>query len=379
MSSVLTNLFESMENKKVQETVKSKLLDFEKMIADSARASGIQPRTYLKNLVAKNEAFAKSPLVKVLMGEDELPFPDAREVKTKGLRKDPNNPAYIGPNTSPKVAYALKQYVAQNPAFWTGNSGKADKKDFEELMRLALTDMNAFYKKVDSMDSNPRDGVYQALTNKGLGIGTSEQEQTNEDETSAVMDILAKHPEEYKMLKDGNGLGDDLYAALFTHFSATGEMPYGTQKARDGDPYQWIEDELDDLGLLETVVEAFDDHKEDLAKELYYNGSFKEEIQSKFKTWEDYMASEEFEEDAARLMSKFESVAHVDETVIHEALDEAKKKKGKKKPAPTSPDKWSRAKAKARSKFDVYPSAYANAYAAKEYKKMGGGWRMATK
>jgi len=382
MSSVLTNLFESMENKKVQETVKSKLLDFEKMIADSARASGIQPRTYLKNLVAKNEAFAKSPLVKVLMGEDELPFPDAREVKTKGLRKDPNNPAYIGPNTSPKVAYALKQYVAQYPAFWTGDSGKADKKDFEELMRLALTDMNAFYKKVDSMDSNPRDGVYQALQNKGLGIGTSEQEQTNEDETSAVMDILAKHPEEYNALKDGEPLHDqaNLFDALFQHFSATGDMPYGTQKARDGDPYQWIEDELDDLGLLENMVEAFDDHKEDLAKELYYNGPNKEDIQNKYKSLEDYMASEEFEDDATKLMYKFDSVEHVDEAVIREALDEAKKKKkGKKKPAPTSPEKWSRAKAKARSKFDVYPSAYANAYAAKEYKKMGGGWRMATK
>lgn len=48
----------------------------------------------------------------------------------------------------------------------------------------------------------------------------------------------------------------------------------------------------------------------------------------------------------------------------------------KKKPKPTSPEKWARAKAKARSKFDVYPSAYANAYASKEYKKMGGGWRM---
>ena len=56
MSSVLTNLFESMENKKVQETVKSKLLDFEKMIADSARASGIQPRTYLKNLVLRKNS-----------------------------------------------------------------------------------------------------------------------------------------------------------------------------------------------------------------------------------------------------------------------------------------------------------------------------------
>lgn len=48
----------------------------------------------------------------------------------------------------------------------------------------------------------------------------------------------------------------------------------------------------------------------------------------------------------------------------------------KKKPKPTSPEKWASAKAKARSKFDVYPSAYANAWAAKEYKKMGGGWRM---
>ena len=36
---------------------------------------------------------------------------------------------------------------------------------------------------------------------------------------------------------------------------------------------------------------------------------------------------------------------------------------------------WSRAKSLARSKFDVYPSAYANAWAAKWYKSKGGGWR----
>jgi hypothetical protein len=42
---------------------------------------------------------------------------------------------------------------------------------------------------------------------------------------------------------------------------------------------------------------------------------------------------------------------------------------------PTSPEKWARAKAQAKSKFDVYPSAYANAWAAKKYKSMGGGWR----
>ena len=33
-----------------------------------------------------------------------------------------------------------------------------------------------------------------------------------------------------------------------------------------------------------------------------------------------------------------------------------------------------KAKAKAKAKFKVYPSAYANAFAAKEYKAMGGGW-----
>tara|TARA_A100001011_G_scaffold266265_1_gene275256 strand:+ start:10 stop:1440 length:1431 start_codon:yes stop_codon:yes gene_type:complete len=31
----------------------------------------------------------------------------------------------------------------------------------------------------------------------------------------------------------------------------SGEMPYGVMKARDGDPYQWVSDELDHLGLLE--------------------------------------------------------------------------------------------------------------------------------
>ena len=45
------------------------------------------------------------------------------------------------------------------------------------------------------------------------------------------------------------------------------------------------------------------------------------------------------------------------------------------KSAPTNPSLWSKAKSLARSKFDVYPSAYANGWAAKWYKSKGGGWR----
>ena len=47
------------------------------------------------------------------------------------------------------------------------------------------------------------------------------------------------------------------------------------------------------------------------------------------------------------------------------------------KNVPTSPEKWARAKAAAKSKFAVYPSAYANGWASKKYKAMGGGWRTA--
>lgn len=47
----------------------------------------------------------------------------------------------------------------------------------------------------------------------------------------------------------------------------------------------------------------------------------------------------------------------------------------KKSPTPTNPSLWSRVKTQAKKKFDVYPSAYANAWASKEYKKRGGGWR----
>ena len=45
------------------------------------------------------------------------------------------------------------------------------------------------------------------------------------------------------------------------------------------------------------------------------------------------------------------------------------------KNTPTNPSKWSYYKSQAKKKFDVYPSAYANAWAAKQYKAAGGGWK----
>ena len=46
-----------------------------------------------------------------------------------------------------------------------------------------------------------------------------------------------------------------------------------------------------------------------------------------------------------------------------------------RKNEPKNPSLWQKAIAKAKSKFDVYPSAYANAWAAKWYKSQGGEWK----
>jgi hypothetical protein len=45
------------------------------------------------------------------------------------------------------------------------------------------------------------------------------------------------------------------------------------------------------------------------------------------------------------------------------------------KNVPTDPGKWAASVAAAKRKFDVYPSAYANGWAAKNYKSKGGGWK----
>jgi hypothetical protein len=46
---------------------------------------------------------------------------------------------------------------------------------------------------------------------------------------------------------------------------------------------------------------------------------------------------------------------------------------------PTNPALYARVKAEAKAKFDVYPSAYANAWLVREYKKRGGGYRAVSK
>ena len=73
--------------------------------------------------------------------------------------------------------------------------------------------------------------------------------------------------------------------------------------------------------------------------------------------------------------------------MVHYGIDKGKEKEYLKKGwqlaeedldeknVPTNPALWAKMKAQAKAKFDVYPSAYANGWAAKKYKAAGGGWK----
>jgi len=52
-----------------------------------------------------------------------------------------------------------------------------------------------------------------------------------------------------------------------------------------------------------------------------------------------------------------------------------KKKSTKKKNVPTNPSLWAECQAWAKRTYDVHPSAYSNAGAAKRYRDKGGKWK----
>ena len=71
-------------------------------------------------------------------------------------------------------------------------------------------------------------------------------EQNNEAEYDIVKNILIKHN---ALHLDIDQIDDPiLMEELFTYFQE--DMPYGTQKARDGDPDEWIMNRLEDLKLV---------------------------------------------------------------------------------------------------------------------------------
>jgi hypothetical protein len=176
----------------------------------------------------------------------------------------------------------------------------------------------------------------------------------SEDEKNEVQQILNKHQNAFKQVQSGDDLYNhkELYSDLLDYFFTSGEMPYGTYKAREGDPINWITDRLISLGLIEStqtegsiddeykfrdwlkkthnkevhqltpqeyiiVSKQYRDEKgkkesyhpgegstEELAKEIWNNNP---EYHNQYKDWQEFAKSEDFQFEVDRLKSKFEN------------------------------------------------------------------------
>ena len=121
---------------------------------------------------------------------------------------------------------------------------------FEEMMGQFGEAPKPDYIDLDG-DGNKKEPMKKAAKDKEKD---DDDEKTNEDmEKDEVMAIMAKHPQDVeRMKKDGEiNVASGLYTALFRYYSESGDMPYGTQKARDGDPHEFIMDRLDALDLVD--------------------------------------------------------------------------------------------------------------------------------
>ena len=115
----------------------------------------------------------------------------------------------------------------------------------QEQFMQALADPVGFHKLMQPManminrDRGPEmaQAAAQRIGQPGMGESAGMRMMEN-TETFAHITNRFKH--EVKNFMNGHDLSDDLYHALYDYYSDHGEMPYGVQKARDGDPYEWV-------------------------------------------------------------------------------------------------------------------------------------------
>ena len=138
------------------------------------------------------------------------------------------------------------------------------------------------------------------------------KEPVNEGmEDENVMAIMARHPEDVAKMKQMGDMdtNSELYMELMDYYSD--EMPYGTQKARDGDPVEYIMNKLDDMDMLESAqdklrnqftVRTFDESLDDA---LPYVNALVKEMKS-LKEADDF--ARETVDELAELIDKMDKV-----------------------------------------------------------------------
>jgi hypothetical protein len=98
-----------------------------------------------------------------------------------------------------------------------------------------------------------------------------------DEDGSKLEHILNRFKHEVKTFEQGGDLDDDLYHALFDYWNDAGEIPYGVQKARDGDPYEWVAQNLESHLSGGGIVGGNPDEDYGIERESVMHGDYAEE------------------------------------------------------------------------------------------------------
>jgi hypothetical protein len=106
------------------------------------------------------------------------------------------------------------------------------------------------------------------------------------DESGETLEhVLDRFRHEVRNFEQGGDLDQDLYDALYDYWSNTGDMPYGVQKARTGDPMEWVASNLESHLRGHGVVGG--DPDEDYGLERESAGDYVEEFKDPYTQTED--------------------------------------------------------------------------------------------
>lgn len=112
--------------------------------------------------------------------------------------------------------------------------------------------------KQDAMD-------YASTKHKDLPKRVTEDIMLDEG-GNALKHITNRFKHEVKNFMNTSDMAENLYDALYDYYVDTGEMPYGVAKARDGDPYAWVEERFyADMG---SNMSESDSHQQDTLSDL---------------------------------------------------------------------------------------------------------------
>jgi hypothetical protein len=112
-----------------------------------------------------------------------------------------------------------------------------------DVEEIGSSDVSGWVKQVEQMlDSNPPEAFGETV-NEG---------------SDTLEGILSKFSADYAKFRAGGDIDEnqDFFDALYDHYMDSGEMPYTIAKGRDGDPYEWITQRLDQESGMDPVAEA---------------------------------------------------------------------------------------------------------------------------